>query len=68
MTNDEAYRNERMTRYTQMFAEADANNDGVLDAAEYATVVRLGNEFGVSDGQWVDTRPEKAEILYNLVN
>ena len=50
MTNDEAYRNERMTMYTGFFAQADANNDGVLDAAEYETVVRLGNEYGVSDG------------------
>ena len=68
MTNDEAYRNERMTMYTGFFAQADANNDGVLDAAEYETVVRLGNEYGVSDGQWVDTRPDKAAIMYGLVN
>ena len=35
--NNPDFKAQKMARQTELFTQADANNDGVLDAAEYAT-------------------------------
>ena len=47
---------EKMARQFELFTQADANADGVLDAAEYATYYNSSNAEKRARGEWVDPR------------
>ena len=57
-----------MARATEIFSGADANGDGVLDAAEYEAYTQLNNEEAAREGRWYDTREGQCEAMYNLIN
>ena len=57
-----------MARAAEIYAEADANGDGVLDASEYETYMRLNNAEAEREGTWADTREGRAAQSYALAN
>ena len=65
---DEEFKNQRMAEYAKMFADADANGDGVLDEAEYRTFCAAGVAKGRSEGHYVDDSEEKFARSYALAN
>ena len=50
MMNDEAFRATKMAKAAEIFGQADANGDGVLDAAEYETYMQLNNAEADREG------------------
>ena len=68
MMTDEEYRNQKMAKAAEIFAQADANGDGVLDAAEYEEYQRLNNEEAAREGNWSDDRPGRAAQSYAIMN
>ena len=65
---DEEYKNQRMGEYAKMFADADANGDGVLDLAEFQAFSRAGVAKGRSEGHFVDDSEEKMARSYAIAN
>ena len=59
---------EKMARQNELFTQADANADGVLDAAEYETYYNSNNAEKTAKGEWVDPREDRAATQYAIVN
>ena len=64
----EEFRAARMAEYAKMFADADANGDGVLDEAEFRAFTTAGVVKGRSEGHFVDDSEEKLARSYALAN
>ena len=63
----EEFRNEMTAKIVASFAEADANNDGLLDLAEWRVWMASFKAQAVADGVWHDDR-DQVERNYNLAN
>ena len=57
-----------MAKAAEIFGQADANGDGVLDVAEYETYMQLNNAEAEREGTWKDERPGRAAQVYALAN
>ena len=66
--NNPNFKAEKMARQNELFTQADANADGVLDAAEYATYFNSNNADKTAKGEWIDTREDRAATQYALIN
>ena len=67
MQNEE-FKAAKMAEYTKMFADADANGDGVLDEAEYRNWMAAATAKGRSEGHYVDDSEEKLQRTWALAN
>ena len=50
------------------FTAADANSDGLLDAAEYVTYYNSALAEKTAAGEWTDPTEDRAAIQYALMN
>ena len=57
-----------MARAVEIYNQADANGDGVLDTAEFEVYQQLNNEEAAREGQWSDDRPGRAAQSYAIIN
>ena len=66
--NNPNFKAEKMARQTELFNQADANNDGVLDAAEYETYYSSNDADKTAKGEWTDPREGRGAAQYALAN
>ena len=52
----------------KQFDDADANNDGRLDAAEFAVMRAAGIQKAIERGYLTEDRPDAAAELYAILN
>ena len=67
MKNEPEFRAEMMGKMTQMWNEADANQDGKLDLAEYKNWQASMDALAVERGDWRESG-DHSEENYNLCN
>ena len=65
---DEEFKNGMTAFMATAFAEADADNDGLLNAAEYAVFLKRVQNDGASRGNFEDDRPETPAAQWALLN
>ena len=63
---DENYRDERMQKMNELWAEADANKDKLLNRDEYKKFKSLMMEEAEQQGDWMDTN-DHTESDYELI-
>ena len=66
--NEPNFKAERLGQMTEMFNTADANGDGILDAAEWAVFHQKSNEMKQAEGSFVDNREGRCESKYAICN
>ena len=57
-----------MAKAAEIFTTADANGDGILDAAEFETYMQLNNAEADREGVWKDERPGRAAVVFAIAN
>ena len=57
-----------MARQNEIYTQADANGDGLLDAEEYKTYYDLNKAEKTAEGSWVDPREDRATTQYTVIN
>ena len=65
---DEEFKAARMAEYAKMFADADANGDGVLDEAEYRAWMAAAAVKARSEGHYVDDSEAKIVRSFAIGN
>ena len=67
-TNNPDFKAQRMARVNTIFAEADADGDQILNAAEWEVFHRKSDEDKAAEGSFVDNREGRGAAKYALLN
>ena len=67
-TSNPNFEAEYHARQMELFTAADANSDGLLDAAEYVTYYNSAIAEKTAAGEWTDPTEDRAATQYALMN
>ena len=67
-TSNPNFEAEYHARQMELFTAADANSDGLLDAAEYVTYYNSAMAEKTAAGEWTDPTEDRAATQYALMN
>ena len=67
-TSNPNFEAEYHARQMELFTAADANSDGLLDAAEYVTYYNAALAEKAAAGEWTDPTEDRAASQYALMN